>query len=91
MKVIWDEQKNLKLMTERGISFEQFADLILEKKYEAILENPSRPNQMIFICLYNNYTYIVPFTLDKDSNIVLKTIFPSRKFHKLYGGKANES
>ena len=91
MKVIWDEHKNLKLMTERGISFEQFADLILEKKYKAILENPSRPNQMIFICIYNKYTYVIPFTLDKENNIVLKTVFPSRKFHKLYGGKANES
>ena len=31
------------------------------------------------------------FTLDKENNIVLKTVFPSRKFHKIYGGKANES
>ena len=61
MKVIWDEQKNLKLMTERGISFEQFADLVYKRKYKAILENPSRPNQIIFICIYNKYTYAIPF------------------------------
>jgi uncharacterized DUF497 family protein len=91
MQIIWNEEKNHKLMTERGISFEVFADLILNKKYIDILENPSRTNQMIFICSYNNYTYVVPFIIDKNKNLVLKTVFPSRKFHKLYGGKSNES
>jgi uncharacterized DUF497 family protein len=91
MQIIWDETKNHKLMTDRGISFEIFADIIINKKYIDILENPSRPNQMIFICNYNNYTYIVPFILDKDQNIVLKTVYPSRKFHRLYGGKSYEN
>jgi uncharacterized DUF497 family protein len=91
MQIIWDETKNHKLMTDRGISFEIFADIIINKKYIDILENQSRPNQMIFICNYNNYTYSVPFILDKDQNIVLKTVYPSRKFHKLYGGKSYES
>ena len=91
MKVLWDEQKNYKLMIERGISFEIFADLILDKKYIDITENSSRPSQMVFIISYNNYTYAVPFILDKDHNIVLKTAFPSRKFHKIYGGKSNEN
>jgi uncharacterized DUF497 family protein len=87
MQIIWDENKNHKLMTDRGISFEIFADIIINKKYIDILENPSRPNQMIFICTYNKYTYSVPFILDKDQNIVLKTVYPSRKYHKFYGGK----
>jgi uncharacterized DUF497 family protein len=91
MQIIWDENKNHKLMTDRGISFEIFADIIISKKYIDILENPSRPNQMIFICTYNKYTYSVPFILDKDQNIVLKTVYPSRKYHKLYGGKSYES
>jgi uncharacterized DUF497 family protein len=91
MQIIWDETKNHKLMTDRGISFEIFADIIINKKYIDILENPSRPNQMIFVCNYNNYTYSVPFILDKNQNIVLKTVYPSRKFHKLYGGNLYES
>ena len=91
MQIIWNETKNHKLMVERGISFEVFADIIINKKYVDIVENLSHPNQMIFICIYNNYTYGVPFILDKDKNIVLKTVYPSRKFHKLYGGSSNES
>jgi len=90
MQILWDEAKNRKLMLERGISFELFADIILSKKYLDILENPTRPNQMIFIISYLNYTYVVPFILDKDNNIVLKTAFPSRKFHKLYGGQSHD-
>ena len=28
---------------------------------------------------------LVPFVIDKDENIVLKTAYPSRKFHKIFG------
>ena len=90
MNILWDEDKNKRLKLERDISFEDFAELILEKKYLDILENPSREEQMIFIVSYKDYTYVIPFVLDEEENIVLKTVFPSRKFHKLYGGKRNE-
>jgi len=66
---------------------EIFASLILEKKYHAILKNPSRMEQKLFIIPYQNYTYVVPFIIDSEKNIILKTIFPSRKYHRLYGGK----
>jgi uncharacterized DUF497 family protein len=84
MNIIWDESKNQNLKLSRGISFEIFADIILNNKYLDILENPAREDQMIFITSYKNYTYVVPFVLDEEENIVLKTVFPSRKFHKLY-------
>ncbi len=85
MDIVWDEAKNKKLKDPRGVSFEDVAQLILEKKYLAVLENPVRPGQMVFVVSYRSYTYVVPFVVDKDEIIVLKTIFPSRKFHKLYG------
>jgi uncharacterized DUF497 family protein len=85
MDIVWDEAKNKKLKDTRGVSFEDVAQLILEKKYLAVLENPVRPGQMVFVVSYKGYTYVVPFLVDKEDNIVLKTVFPSRKFHKLYG------
>jgi uncharacterized DUF497 family protein len=85
MDTVWDEVKNKKLKETRGVSFEDVAQLILDKKYLALLENPGRPGQMIFVASYRGYTNVVPFVLDKKENIVLKTVFPSRKFHKLYG------
>ena len=90
MQILWDEGKECKLIAERGLSLENFSSLILEKKYLAILKNPSRPAQKIFIIPFQNYTYVVPFLIDNNKNIVLKTVFPSRKYHKIYGGK-NES
>jgi uncharacterized DUF497 family protein len=87
MQILWDNEKNRKLIAERGLSLETFASLILEKKYLAILKNPSRTEQKIFIVPFQNYTYVVPFVIDSSRNIVLKTVFPSRKYHKIYGGK----
>ena len=87
MELVWDEDKNKKLILERGLSMEKFAELILEKKYHAVLKNPSRVGQKIFIVPFLDYTYVVPFVIDEKQNIILKTIFPSRKFHKIYGGK----
>jgi len=87
MQIIWDTDKNRKLLADRGLSLEIFASLILDKKYCAILKNPSRKDQKIFIIPYQNYTYVVPFLIDDNKNIVLKTVFPSRKYHKIYGGK----
>ncbi|MDR0597464.1 MAG: hypothetical protein LBG14_03040, partial [Treponema sp.] len=80
MQVIWDDVKNKKLIVERGLSLDEFAGLILEQKYTAILKNPSREGQTIFVVPHRGYTYVVPFVVDENENIVLKTVFPSRKY-----------
>jgi len=85
--IVWDEKKNKRLIAERGISFERVSELIVEKEYVAILENPVREGQYIFLLPIEGYIHVVPFVIDDDENIVLKTVFPSRKFHKLYGPK----
>ena len=87
MQILWDNKKNEKLIAERGLSLDIFASLILEKKYLAILKNPARAEQKIFILPFQDYTYVVPFVINEEHNIVLKTVFPSRKYHKIYGGK----
>jgi hypothetical protein len=73
-------------MRERGVSFQEIADIILRREYLDILENPSHPDQDIFIVHFNDYTWLVPFMIDNDV-INLITVFPSRKFHKRYGGQ----
>ncbi len=85
MNILWDEEKNLWLQLNRNISFEEIADKILNKEYIEILENPVREDQMYFIMKINNYTWVVPFLINGDGEIVLKTAFPSRKYHKKYG------
>ena len=82
--VIWDDEKNIKLQVERGISFDEISEIILRKEYLDILDNPSRSSQQIFVIKLNDYIYSVPFVIDKQSNIILKTAFPSRKLNKKY-------
>ncbi len=90
VNILWDEDKNKKLISHRGISFEQVAELILAEEYAAILENPARPGQFLFLIPIDGYIHVVPFVIDKDDNIILKTIFPSRKFNNLYGAKSGD-
>lgn len=91
MAIIWNEKKNKRLRSNRGISFEDVEKIILEKAYKDILENPANPDQMIFILDLKGYTHVVPFIIDKENNLILKTIFPSRKFHKIYGKAKNNN
>ena len=84
--VIWDDSKAIKLKLERNINFEEIADIILKKEYLDIIDHPARGNQDIFVIDLNGYIHAVPFVIDENENIVLKTVFPSRKLHKKYGG-----
>ncbi len=83
--IIWDDNKNQKLKSERKISFEEIAEIILRKDYLDILDNPTRPDQQIFVITLNDYIYSVPFMIDEQSNIILKTAYPSRKLNQQYG------
>ena len=87
MNIIWDEEKSAKIKAERGVSFDEIAVLILEKKYLDVVKHPKRASQWMFIMPISGYIHVVPFVLDKDGNVVLKTAFPSRKFHRKLGGK----
>ena len=83
--IYWDDEKNNKLIAQRRISFDEITEIILNEEYLDILENPHRENQMIFIVRIKDYVYVVPFIIDEDENIFLKTAYPSRKFNKKYG------
>lgn len=85
MEIIWDQKKNEWLSLNRLITFEEIADRILNNEFIDILENPNKENQQYFLMKINDYTWVVPFLIDDEDRIVLKTAFPSRKFHKKYG------
>jgi uncharacterized DUF497 family protein len=87
VNIIWDEEKNTKLKTARGISFEEITALILQKKYVDIVRHPQRYGQWMFLIPINEYIHAVPFVIDSEGNFVLKTAYPSRKFHKRFGEK----
>jgi uncharacterized DUF497 family protein len=90
MEIIWDEDKNDILKRQRKIGFEEVVEIILNKQEIDLIENPVRDGQAYYIVRLNNYTHVVPAVINENDQIVLKTIFPSRKFHKIYGGKKSE-
>ena len=87
MNIIWDNQKNEWLILNRDISFEEISEKILNHEYVDIVENPARENQLYFIMEIEQYIWVIPFLIDEEENIILKTAFPSRKYQKKYGGK----
>lgn len=81
---IWDKEKNEKLKKERGVSFGDVIHALTTDGYLDRMENPARPEQMIFVIRLKGYIYAVPHVIDTEGNIILKTAFPNRKLHKKY-------
>ncbi len=82
----WSEEKNILLKQKRGVSFEEAEEEILAGRLLDVFPHPSRMNQQIYIIRLHGYVHAVPFIVDEDGNIFLKTIYPSRNLHKHYGG-----
>jgi hypothetical protein len=84
----WNEEKNKQLLIERGISFNQVYEKL---KIVDIIDDIFHPNskkysnQRIFVIEIENYIYLVPY-VETENEIFLKTIYPSRKFSKIYLG-----
>lgn len=80
MKTIrWNLLKSERLKKTRGASFEE----ILRAKLIAIKQHPKRENQDVMLFYHLEYVWVVPF-VGSDDQIFLKTLYPSRKYTKLY-------
>lgn len=89
----WNNEKNIKLNNERGISFEIVARYIANKDVLEICSHPNQdkyPGQQIFVINIEDYIYLVPF-VETEEEVFLKTIFPSRKATKQYLEEKNEA
>ena len=84
--VDWGDEKNEKLKSKRGVSFEDVITAMEEGKVLATINHPNQskyPNQKVFIINLNEYCYTVPFVETREK-IFLKTIIPDRKATKKY-------
>ena len=87
MDFVWDIDKNAWLKEVRFVSFEEIAAMIQEGDYHEVIENLARPGQQCVILTLRDYTWVVPYVIDADDRIVLKTAYPSIKYHRIYGGE----
>ncbi len=82
----WNSEKNEELIKERGISFERVIQQIEKEGFLDVIKHPNTskyPNQRMYIVEIDNYAYLVPF-VEKENEIFLKTIIPSRKATRKY-------
>lgn len=81
----WDNEKNEKLLAERGLSFESIVAVIEQYGVLDDIENPSAnfPHQRALVVAIDSYAVIVPYVTDGETKF-LKTAFPSRRATKIY-------
>lgn len=76
----WNALKSKRLKMTRGVSFEE----IIEADLVDIIDHPTKEHQKILIYEHRKYLWAVPFVIQEDGNIFLKTIYPSRNLVKKY-------
>jgi uncharacterized DUF497 family protein len=82
----WNSDKNISLLAERGISFEEVLSALSNGGLLTVLSHPNGvkyPNQRLFVVRIRGYAYLVPF-VENEHEVFLKTIIPSRKATRLY-------
>ena len=87
MEFIHDKNKADKLLRERNIDIKEIENLLLREGPVETLKNKSRQGQQVFLVKYNGYIHAVPFVLNAEGGIIIKTAYPSRKYNKKYGGE----
>lgn len=85
-RCLWDPAKNRRLISERGVSFEEVATLIESGALVDVFDHPDpeRPHQRIAVIEIGEYAYLVPYVETETGDFFLKTIIPSRKATEKY-------
>lgn len=78
-EIQWNLLKSERLKKTRGISFEE----IIQTKLIGVKEHPKKWYQSIMLFERKGYVWVVPY-VESGNTIFLKTLFPSRKYTKLY-------
>jgi hypothetical protein len=84
---VFSPEKNLALIEERNISFDEVIAAIENDQILDIVEHPNKQkygNQKMYVIWVKDYVYLVPFVIDMNGDIFLKTIIPSRKAKRKY-------
>jgi hypothetical protein len=87
MAFTWNGEKNELLRKERGISFERAVIAIEEGHLIDVLEHPNKEkhrHQIIMIVEIEGYAICIPTIEEENGDFFMKTLYPSRKYTKVY-------
>lgn len=80
----WDDEKNKRLMRDRGISFEFIKECIENgQTIKNVANHSPYEHQRVLLILIEGYIYEVPYVED-DEKIFFKTAYPSHEATKKY-------
>ena len=85
--LLWSAEKDEWLRRERDIGFEDIEEALGQGKLLADTPHPNQerfPRQRVLIVEVRDEVYVVPY-VSHESEIFLKTIYPSRKARRIYG------
>jgi uncharacterized DUF497 family protein len=83
----WDEDKNIWLIENRGISFEMCIKAIQKRHIIAEIQNKHpREHQKKLMLLIEGYVFVLIYVQDEEK-IFFKTVYPSKKETKKYLNK----
>ena len=80
----WNEEKNVILKNERDVSFEDVIFALKNDKLLDIILSPTHEGQKCFVVNINDYAYVIPYVRVGEDKVFLKTIYPSRKYTKIF-------
>ena len=84
--VRFDEEKALKVLQKHSVNMEDVRQEIIAKRFDVqeVANQEGHPGQKRFVVLVNGYAHCVPFVVEQDGTIFLKTAFPSRVYQRRY-------
>jgi uncharacterized DUF497 family protein len=88
----WNDEKNQRLKTGRGIGFENVVEALVQGRVLHVSNHSNLdkyPGQRVFFIEMGRYVYVVPFR-EFEEFIYLITVIPSRKATKKYLGGSHE-
>jgi len=87
----FSEEKNQLLKASRQICFDDILEAIQQNRLIGHIKHfkaDKYPNQRLLLVEIDEYIYVVPYVKDlQRKEIYLKTVYPSRKFTKIYKNK----
>ena len=78
-EIRWNLAKSEELKRTRGVSFEE----MIQNELVAVKRHPRRKHQNIMLFKHRGYIWVVPY-VESNDEIFLKTMFPSRRYTKIY-------
>ncbi|MEM0900061.1 MAG: DUF4258 domain-containing protein [Pseudomonadota bacterium] len=81
----WSEQKAELLKAERGLSFEDIVEALGNGRLIADIQNPKErfAHQRMFIVDLGKHPIVIPYIIEEDGTLFLKTAYPDRKLSKV--------